>query len=632
MNELMHAPRYAFLRYVVSRVVMPTLLVLGSLIFGYFLIERSSLRWDLTEDQRYTVSDGTRRLVASLKDKLTIRAYFSVDLPPQVRPLERYIFDILEEFVVPSGGKIALERKDPAEKKTVEDEAQAYGVRPAVVGIHEATSSKRIQIWGALVLNYQDRAPVVIDLATRYARGYEGFAGLEYELHSAIWELVHDKPQVGITGYLTRSAPRNFMAPPQPGGGQPFYQGFRRLLGDSVSVTEIDLKTTMPDVKKMPLLLVVRPKEFTDVEIFRLDQYLMKGGRVIVFVSLGELDENPMMRTLAYRPFRSGLEDWLGHHGVRIAPEFVCHFRDAWEVQIEQRESVLGPVGIMAPNWFWPRVYRGEDEDSSINTSNPATSSLRTAQFFWPHPVELLPDRLKDSTGTVLVRSDAPQSWRRKDTSQIDFAALVKRPDQYPTAQQLGRSSPLAVALEGKFSTYFDERHPVPPSLLEADAGAEKGEEKKGPEIVRASSPTQLVVVSDANFISDFLLGGQNPEAQKQYAMLAFNLVDWLARSEDLIRLRNKQYQDRRLVDPEFKAILEEANEELSQQEITVQEFRERVESGLSDAKQRWKQWRWRNVLGPPLLIVFLGFLIWILRAALRSRSSRLPEPQPPSS
>ncbi len=108
MSQLMHAPRHAFLRYVVGRVVMPTLLVLGSLIFGYFLIERSSLRWDLTEDQRYTVSDGTRRLVASLSDRLTIRAYFSVDLPPQVKPLERYIFDILEEFVVPSNGKIVL--------------------------------------------------------------------------------------------------------------------------------------------------------------------------------------------------------------------------------------------------------------------------------------------------------------------------------------------------------------------------------------------------------------------------------------------------------------------------------------------------------------------------------------------
>ncbi len=67
-------------------------------------------------------------------------------------------------------------------------------------------------------------------------------------------------------------------------------------------------------------------------------------------------------------------------------------------------------------------------------------------------------------------------------------------------------------------------------------------------------------------------------------------------------------------------------------QEITVQEFRERIETALSDAKQRWKQWRWRNVLGPALLTVFFGFLIWILRAALRSRSARLPEPQPPSS
>ena len=67
------------------------------------------------------------------------------------------------------------------------------------------------------------------------------------------------------------------------------FTSLRRILGEAAEIESVDLKQEALDPKKIPLLLVVRPKGFTDVETFRLDQYLMKGGRVIMFVSQGEI-------------------------------------------------------------------------------------------------------------------------------------------------------------------------------------------------------------------------------------------------------------------------------------------------------------------------------------------------------
>ncbi|MFQ5845512.1 MAG: GldG family protein [Planctomycetota bacterium] len=378
-------PSQSYTRFLAVRIAVPTALVLGILVFAHFLLQRRSVRWDLTEDHRYTISEGSHRIAAELNDPLTIRAYFSGNLPPRVQPLERQVFDVLEEYVVHSDGKIKLERKDPLEKRTAESEARSYGVSPTALQILEATSVQGLQVWGALVLLYRDRAPVVVDIASRYGRGYEGFSGLEYEISSKIWELTHEKPTIGLTGYLSRQAPPNPYAPPRP-GGQAEFTGLRRLLGDGFRVRQIDLKTEALDPGEVPLLLVVRPKEFSDVEIFRLDQYLMKGGRVVVFVTQGTINNPPFPGgRQTWQAFKTGLDEWLAHHGVRVPNEFVCHRQTAYptEVVVTRREGgFVLQIPRRIPNWFWPIVVRYPDsEEPLIDPTNPATATLRQVQL-----------------------------------------------------------------------------------------------------------------------------------------------------------------------------------------------------------------------------------------------------------
>jgi ABC-type uncharacterized transport system involved in gliding motility auxiliary subunit len=127
--------------YLVQRVGVQTLLILAIVIVGFLLVEDHVARWDLTEDNRFSISEASHRLAQSLEDPITIRAYFSQNLPPRIEPLQRQVFDILSEYEAHSAGKIKVERYDPLESRTAESEAESYGIQPVQLQVYEATQA-----------------------------------------------------------------------------------------------------------------------------------------------------------------------------------------------------------------------------------------------------------------------------------------------------------------------------------------------------------------------------------------------------------------------------------------------------------------------------------------------------------
>jgi gliding-associated putative ABC transporter substrate-binding component GldG len=673
------AQQKQFVAYILSRVVVQTVLVLGIVIFGFLLVNTWVFRIDLTEDERFSISEASHELAASLEDPLTIRAYFSDNIPERIRPFQRQVFDILSEYEAHGGGKIKIERHDPLSSSTAASEAQNYDVRPIELRVYEATEASALQVYGSIVLIYRDRASEVINIAQRYPQGFEGLSVLEYEISSKIWQLTHDKPKLGLTGFLERPGGRPGMPPQFGGGGQPRpeFNQLRRLLGESFDIEEVDLDQEPLDPKKIPLLVVVRPKEFSDVAVFRLDQYMMQGGRVLVFVTQGLIDQTPWGKpTFTYTPFKTGLDKWLEHHGLRVPNEFVCQFGNAIPIQVETMTDIgFGPMRAYVPkeNWFWPVI----GAEGALNQDNPAVQTLKQVVMLWAHPVDILQSKLGDKQADILVQSHANESWRWKEIARVDRRHLTKADN--PSASDFV-SSPVAVAVEGTFGSYFDQT-PVPPSLIEPaeedagdaekkdagdaekDAGdaekdegdaekdegdaekdegdAEKkdeegekkedaGEEKKakGPDVIKKSTEsTQLVVVGNAFFISDLWLQQRQPER----GLLALNLVDWLARSKALIALRAKRFTNRALVDEAYKDDLENLKERFEEGELDEPEFVEEMERARDRQQTRWKSSRWFNILAPCFLVLFVGALVWVVRASGRTRVS-VPEAVPPES
>ena len=145
--------------------------------------------------------------------------------------------------------------------------------------------------------------------------------------------------------------------------------------------------------------------------------------------------------------------------------------------------------------------------------------------------------------------------------------------------------------------------------------------EKKteAPTVVKQSVPTQLVIVGNALFISDLVLGGrQIGDQQKQVAQVAFNLVDWLARSPDLIAMRNKALNQRELVD-KVRDVNRELVKEFREGKITLDEYRKSINEVKDDQKAQRKRWRLLNIVVPCSSILLIGLLVWMIRVGRRS-------------
>ncbi|MHC4848949.1 MAG: GldG family protein [Planctomycetota bacterium] len=634
--------RSTFLSYLLGKVFLQTALVLGIVIFLGLILSDAVLRWDLTEDNRFTISDASHRMAARLPDRLTIRAYFTQEPPERVMPFYRQTIDILEEYEAASGGKIKIEQYDPSENSRVKTEAEGYGIQPADLMIFEATARKRVQVWGSIVLLYGDRKSEVINIASRYGQGYEGLSGLEYELSSRIWQLANEKPTLGITGHLSSVPPGGNPMNPTANRPRPMFQGVRRVLGDAFDIQDVDLNQVEPDPAKIPCLMVVRPKEFNDVQKFRLDQFLMKGGRVIMFVTQGEIAPNPMGQGMRLATFKTGLEEWLDFHGVRVPAEIVMHMSTNW-AQPRRARTELGIQPVLFPVPAFPIVTR-ESMEGCLDEENPAIQPLRDARFLWPHPVDVLEAKIgKEVKATVLVRSDEKQSWRWRDMNRIGIEEVVngiRGGDDMPTKFY---SSPMVVALEGTFDSYYS-KNPIPPSLSsegtdapgeeeEKDPEDGKGEEKKSklPDVVKRSKSTHLVIVGNAIFVSDMLLGGNAPsDVTRSASAVAFNLVDWLARSSELIALRAKTYTNRDLNDP-IQEEWDELEAEFNEGKITAGVFSERLTQAQDAQKEERKFWRRLNMFAPPLLVLLLGLVVWVARLARRATASGVPEAVAPA-
>jgi ABC-2 type transport system permease protein len=644
----MSQPRKPFGPYLIQKVLLQTVFVLGIIGFSWAIIQDTVLRWDLTEDQRFSISEASHKIAAELPDRLTIRAYFTEKLPERVVPYYRQVMDILDEYEAVSGGKIKVEQFDPSENSAIRNEAEGYGIQPVDLFILEATARKKVVTWGSIVLLYRDKKSEIINIARRYPQGYEGLSGLEYELSSRIWQLTNDKPTLGITGHLASPPPGGNPMNPMANQPRPMFQGLRSLLGDAFRIEDVDLNQAQPDPAEIPCLMVVRPKDFNEIQTFRLDQYLMKGGRVIVFVTQGELAPGMMGQGMRLDPFKTGLEEWLSFHGLRVPNEVVMHRYTAFE-QPRRTQTPLGVIPVATPAPCFPIVTR--KMEGCFDDENPATHALRSALFLWPHPVELLEGKIDAGvTATVLVQSDERQSWRWKDMNRLDGNQILDGIESGKDTPTKFYASPLIVGLDGTFDSFYKDR-PVPPSLASegSDApgeGSDEGEDEgdgekkdgdaekkaKGPDVIQRSQPTNLVVVGNALFISDMTLAnGGESEVGRQASQVAFNLVDWLARSSDLIALRAKKYSNRKLRDA-VEETLGDLEKEYDEGKITLDEFKARLTEAEDVQKAERKAARRNNILLPSALVVFAGLIVLVIRVSRRSTNRDVPTAVAPPS
>ena len=464
-------------------------------------------RLDLTEHHMYTLTPGTRHILGTLGEPLNLYLFYSERAGAQVPLVRIYgqrVREFLQEIAARSKGKILLHVIDPQPFSEDEDRATEFGIRAIPV------DNSGTQLYLGLAGTNSTDGRAVIDFLDPSKEPF-----LEYDVAKLLVELA--QPKKPVIGWLS-SIPMSGGF--DPAGGQPrapwlVYSQARQLF--QVRDLSSTLTTIDPDVD---VLVLVHPKDLPSPAMYAIDQYALRGGRLLVFVDpIAEQDSGASGSMLPTGAHASSLEPLLSTWGVSFDPtEVLGDLAQGLTVRARQDEPPQRHLAIIG---FGARSL----DEGDVTTSGLTQITMDTAGILRP----------KKEAGVrfePLIRS----STRAAPIAAQRFSQLTDPTALFEGFKPTGESYTVAARVTGMVKTAFPNG-PPPGVPLAA-----------GPAPLKASSkPLNLIVVSDADMLSDFLwvrwesfLGQRTPSAWANNGDFVWNAIDNLAGSSDLISVRGR--------------------------------------------------------------------------------------------
>ncbi|MCV9386471.1 GldG family protein [Reichenbachiella ulvae] len=275
-------------------------------------------RLDFTEDQRYTLSKASKDILNDLDDVVTVKAYFSEDLPAQLLSNRQDFEDLLVEYENRSGGNVVYEFISPNEDEELEQEAQQSGIQPVIINVTEKDQVQQLKAYMGAVLMMGDQKEVISVV--------QPGVNMEYGLTTSIKKLsVTDKPKVGLL----------------QGHGEPSLQEIAQLqqqLSILYEVETIDLSTQTEVPTYLRSLAIINPSDtISDMDFAKIDAFMAQGGNV--FVAYSNLKGDLQNGYLSKGP-NIGLEDWLATKKVNMGDRFVVD-ANSGSVTVQQNNGVF---------------------------------------------------------------------------------------------------------------------------------------------------------------------------------------------------------------------------------------------------------------------------------------------------
>ncbi len=298
----------------------------------------------------------------------------------------------------------------------------------------------------------------------------------------------------------------------------PEFDDLKARLRQDYNVRDLSLNDADGVPGDVDVLLVIKPRGLGERAVYNLDQFLMRGGRVIICAGSYDPDFGP--GGLTVRPVDSGLEAWLKHAGVEISRTLLLDDRNQPLPIPELRQTVFGVIRTwsLKPYPYLVAVRDDGFRDRSI------TAKLDAIGIYWGSPVEVVPEAQKRLKVIPILYSSS-RSWTDDDVGR------VARTDYAVPAG--AKPHPVAVALQGSFESFFAGKT-VPPV----------GSDSSRREVPLPRSPeTRLAVVGNAEFLSDLVanaLGRQSGGLYLQNLGFIQNLVDWMNLDNDLASIRTR--------------------------------------------------------------------------------------------
>jgi len=536
-----------------------------TILFNYSL---AGWQLDLTQNRLYTISPGTDRILASIKEPIDLYFFYSAraaESLPQIQPYGQRVHDFLEELTQRSDGMIHLHVIDPKPFSVEEDRAAELGVTGTA--LNEAGTKFYFGLAGTNSTNGQQSIPFFDPSKQRF---------LEYDVTKLIYQLAH--PAKPVVAWLSTL--------PMTGGFDP-QSGQMRQPWVIYSQAEqlFDLRTLAPTATSIApdtrVLVLVDPKNLSPATQFAIDQYALRGGHILAFVDPDAAMEsagNPMQSLGA--DHASHLGALLSAWGVDFNPgEVVADRGHALTVAMREGEPPVEHLGILG-------LGKSSLSQSDVVTAGLSNVNVETAGY-------LTPEKGATVKFEPLIRSSTdaePMPAQR-------FAMLYNPATLLDGFKPTGTRYTIGARITGLVKSAFPDG---PPKGVTLPAGQR--------DLKSSLKPLNLVVFADSDLLSDYLwvheeqLFGQNiAQAWASNGDLVLNALDNLAGSSDLISVRGRAGFTRpflrvealqRSADARFHTEEQQLQQELQQteQQLTLLQSKRNDKSALILTPEQQRQ------------------------------------------
>jgi ABC-type uncharacterized transport system involved in gliding motility auxiliary subunit len=472
-------------------------------------------RVDLTAEKAYTLSPGTRAILAKVDTPVQIRFYCTRNvsaMPVFLTTYAQRVDDLLGEYRQASKGKIEIQRLNPEPDSDAEDSARLDGVEGQPLRTGE-------RIYLGLSVGMLDRKEAIPFLTPNRERL------LEYDISRAIARVMtSEKPVIGVMSSLPVMGQMNPMAM-QRGQRQPPWAFISELQHDfNVKQVEATADKIPDDIK---VLVVIHPKAISETTQYALDQFVLRGGKLVAFVDpLCVLDRPPMQNSMMPPQSSSTLDKLFKAWGVNFDTTKVVADRE----HVAQLQQGPNPA-VLALN----ETAVNKDDVVAAQADNLI---MPFSGMFTGEPGEGL-------TKTVLIKTS-------KNSDLVDPMMASMAGGQIATNMNpSGTEYSLAIRLTGKFKTAFPEGKPKP-SPAASPEPSPSGEKPAESGLQESAQPNSVVLIGDADMIQDQVsireiqgLGQRLIMPLNSNLSFAQGTVEQLAGDSNLIAVRSRASRER---------------------------------------------------------------------------------------
>ena len=485
-------------------------------------------RLDLTEEKRYSIKEPTKDLLRNLEDVVYVEVFLEGELNPAFKRLRNSIEETLTEFQIYSDHKIQFTFTDPSAAMSQKSRNEfmtglaSKGIQALpVIESKDGERSEKIIFPGALISSAGFEAGVMLFKGNRTLGSQEvlnqSIEGIEFELANAIYKISNtNRKRIGmVKGHGELDSLE--------------IASFNNTLLDQYDVFDVNINSK-PTIENYDALVIAKPRlKFTESEKYKLDQYLMNGGKLLFLLDrLDAVMDSASRENYFAFPYDLRLDDQLFKYGVRINADLVQD-RNASKYPIVT-SVVNNRPQIMQMDWlFFPVINQYADHPITRNLDATLTKFISSIDTVKATGIRKTP---------LLFSSD----YSRKVVAPVKISANDLRKNVNPEKFSEGKI-PVAYLLEGEFASLYKKRF-IPEGI----------EEKAFKEV---SKPTKIIVVADGDVVRNDVNPrnsqpqqlGFDPLTQYTFANedLLRNMMAYLTDENGLIKARNKEVMIRPL-------------------------------------------------------------------------------------